>query len=105
METNELLKAYKRYVLHKKKIISNSRNYKSLRVLSSLDKCLMMAAVLKSYKPIGVAGAIVRLEADLRNILPHANNRSFSSSKEELTHLLNKSKQFIYEKRRSNINT
>lgn len=103
MATNELYKSYKMFVLHKKRIINNSRNYKSLRVLSSLDKALRMANVMKDYKPVGVAGSIIRLKPDLRNILPYENNFSYSGSLEALNHLLILSKQINYEKNHAKI--
>ncbi len=93
----KLLKLFRNYVLHKKRIITSSRSeyYQRKPIRESLEVLERYLGLLPGYKLRGICRVIQVHEEDLRNILPTEENPSYQGSLEKLNQLIKLSHGYI----------
>lgn len=94
---DKLYNKLKRYVLHKQRIIKNSRSdfYRTGTKVQSLDILLRYLDFMKDYKLHGVCKIIISKQDHLKNILPNMNNPSYPGSEKALQELIRLSHEYI----------
>jgi hypothetical protein len=87
------------WLSHKVILSHKTRHYKNPEVAASLDKCRVIAKMVRSNCIGYNKGAICRMllahEQHLRNILPDVSNSSYKSSLDKLENILNDALTYI----------
>lgn len=94
---NLLFMEYRNYVLHKKRIILNSKRsyYGRSEIRESLEVLLRYLEVIPDYKLRGICMVIIKQQYHLENILPLESNTSYQSSLQKFNQLINLSHIFL----------